>query len=72
MNCPEHSEVELREERTAINGRTGFCLLCLKHYLLCRAVHYMASCDRIAGHEGAHKTKKGKNWIGEDKNGYVY
>jgi hypothetical protein len=60
VNCPEHPEELLREEWG--QGRTGFCLKCLKHYPLCTAARYMDICQKLKKHDGPHITAKGDEW----------
>lgn len=60
MNCPEHPDTELRQEWG--EARTGFCLKCPKHWILCTAVRYMAICQKVAGHEGHHIEESGREW----------
>jgi hypothetical protein len=66
MKCPEHNNVELREEQSGI-GRTGFCQSCLKNWPLCDSVLYMAACQKVKGHKGLHEDRHGKTWDDNDK-----
>lgn len=59
MKCPIHQEESLREERSIKNERTGFCTLCLKHYLLCNAIQFMSICQKLADHSGDHMKNDG-------------
>lgn len=57
--CPVHNE-PLRIEW--VQGKTGFCLKCLKHYDLCMATQHMASCCKLRGHDGPHVGKHRQEW----------
>jgi hypothetical protein len=59
MNCPEHPDIELRRENYY---KTGFCSKCLKHHRMCTEVQFMNICDRLEGHDGAHRDASGKEW----------
>jgi len=52
--CPDHPEVELRNEYY-----TGYCYKCPANYNLCLATLYMDRCTKLLGHEGKHCTKDG-------------
>ena len=60
MKCPEHPNVECRNEYY-----TAFCFMCCKNIQRCLETYYMRSCDLPKGHEGKHMTKDGTLWDDE-------
>jgi hypothetical protein len=62
MNCPIHTEEELRKEHVS---QTGFCVKCLKHYPYCTSMKNLATlgCELVEDHEGPHKNKRGEEWL---------
>ena len=63
--CPECREEFTRFEY--LEGWTGFCHPCAKHFELCHSTLYMARCVRSHGHYGNHIDDSGHEFVDDGK-----